>query len=252
MRNAVVGVVLRHFNDVDHIGPVIYSMIVDQKADVYVLLTDSDLRSLPLVDHLESLGAQVDSLAKPALIDVEAGDLKGVSNSSQDGQARHWLDSLGPRYALCTDWNYTNFGLSLAREARSRGQVSVSLPHGDAPYMNRMINTSDIDGRLQRWYLKAEAYDHTVVPNGICAARYPNLPPSRLHVLGSPRFNRQWLMQLADLRPLPAGARCDQETADHHVLEESEFSRALGGSRPCDRNHRPIWSGGHDDQTPYP
>ena len=103
MRNAVVGVVLRHFNDVDHIGPVIYSMIVDQKADVYVLLTDSDLRSLPLVDHLESLGAQVDSLAKPALIDVEAGDLKGVSNSSQDGQARHWLDSLGPRYALCND-----------------------------------------------------------------------------------------------------------------------------------------------------
>ena len=65
-------------------------------------------------------------------------------------------------------------------------------------------SSPSVDGRLQRWYLKAEAYDHTVVPNGICAARYPNLPPSRLHVLGSPRFNRQWLMQLADLRPLPA------------------------------------------------
>lgn len=211
MRGRPAVFIVRHYNDVDHMVPVALRYLELGAGSVGLLLAGEGLERQWLVSEVRRAGGTVETLG--SALDVPTGE------TVMDARARFaagdrslipWLSRQGDDFILCMDWDYTRFGLRAAEETEECGGVSISLPHGDAPYVNLMINTDDIDWDLMSWYAKADAYDHTVVPNHLCAQRYRSLSPDRLHVLGSPRYNRTWLGRLDGLRShKPISARGD-------------------------------------------
>lgn len=189
--------VVRHHNDVDHMMPVAVTYLEHQVGPVHVVLAGDGLQSHPLIELVAQRGGLVGTLSR-ALGADEGEPIERLRKEYAAGELTlvPWLDRVGEDFVMCLDWDYTRFGKRTADETRALGGVSVSLPHGDAPYTNLMITLDDITGRMKAWYRRAEMFDHTVVPNYLCAKRYPNLPPDRLHVLGSPRYNRIWLERL--------------------------------------------------------
>ena len=100
------------------------------------------------------------------------------------------------------DWTYTDFVRSVVEAARSRGLTTISLPHGDSPHFNQMITLNDLDYTFTESYAPSTMFDFTVVPNGLCAERYkPYVESARLKVLGSPRYNDEWLDIISTLLP---------------------------------------------------
>lgn len=100
------------------------------------------------------------------------------------------------------DWTYTDFVRSVVEAARNRGFTSISLPHGDRPHFNHMIAINDLDYTCTETSAQASMFDYTVVPNSLCAQRYDWYVEShRIKVLGSPRYNDEWLNIISTLVP---------------------------------------------------
>ena len=107
----------------------------------------------------------------------------------------------GRRGLVVFDWiRPVEFVATALDEARARHIPTVSLPHGDSPYCNLMENKQNINyEHLENYRTAGTAFDYVVVPNELTARRYSRfLGPDRLKVLGSPRYNRQWMEILAD------------------------------------------------------
>lgn len=191
---------VRHFNDVDHMAPVVWRAA--EHMPVRVIVTDESAEANPLVAAFDR---------HPAIDLVHLRDHVGTAT---DAEGRAVVESdysaldltslfqgLGTRPVVCFDWDYQPFARRLAETANAVGLTTVSLPHGDAPYVNLMINLGDLTGSLRRIYERADMFDHTVVPNALCADRYRTLPADRLHVLGSPRYCQAWMRQLDEIIP---------------------------------------------------
>ncbi len=199
-RNDSVVAFLRHFNDVDHIFPV--AMTVARQVPVRLVITDEQAASHPLL-------ASGEMLSGIELVRIE--DLLGESSPQaaiptivdNPESLELAVADLGRRPCVAMDWLYSTFSNVVCEFAKARGLTSVSLPHGDAPYTNLLINVDDLDGTLARHYEGASRFDHTVVPNRYCAPRYKTLARNRLHVLGSPRYNSSWLRTLDRTMPPP-------------------------------------------------
>lgn len=102
------------------------------------------------------------------------------------------------------DWTQpVDFVLAVLAEARKRSWPTVSLPHGDSPYCNLLENKSDLNyGRMENYRRNGTMFDYVVVPNALTARRYNEwLAPDRLKVLGSPRYNDEWMGILSDMTP---------------------------------------------------
>jgi hypothetical protein len=102
------------------------------------------------------------------------------------------------------------FANAIVELANGDGHRTVSLPHGDAPFISYWImNNSLIDdpqfGDISLPELiwgKAEIdYDHIVVPNSLVHSRRATHESDRMEILGSPRFNEQWISTLAEIAP---------------------------------------------------
>ena len=197
-RNDGAVVFVRHFNDVDHIGPV--AIAASKAMPVRLIITHTDARAHPLVGVLPTVSSvEVRDLAELLGTATEAAARSGVEGG--DLEPALLFDGVSDNPVVALDWDYSEFAGRVCDAARNLGLTTVSLPHGDAPYINLLINLDDIDGGLARHYERATRYDHTVVPNSRCAIRYPFLSPERLHVLGSPRYNDAWRRELERLAP---------------------------------------------------
>ena len=102
------------------------------------------------------------------------------------------------------DWIISvEFVKLVLQAAENRGYATVSLPHGDSPYYNLLENINDLNyGRMDNYRRNETIFDYLVVPNKLCARRYDRwMGPDRLKVLGSPRYNDEWLGVISNLIP---------------------------------------------------
>ena len=88
--------------------------------------------------------------------------------------------------------------------SRHYGHTSISLPHGDSPHFSELIRNHEFRIEPQDKYAYSDIFDYIVCPNELCAKRYrPFIDESKIKVLGSPRFNDEWLRILHGLLPSP-------------------------------------------------
>lgn len=216
---------LRHYNDIDHIVPVIYRMLERNEASVSILVTSdrSKVDDFRLRIIREQFGIPVKWIGDylnlprrmlhqfirwtarrgyldPIRLVTRAWDRFvhpiSVLTSQTVDAILAGESSAGEQLILAFDWINSPKDLNPVKpiiDAAHRSNMPVvALPHGDSPYFNRLF----YDAHLNYSYwskFENDIFDHVVVPNEITAFRYrPYRSSDTLHVLGSPRFNRRW------------------------------------------------------------
>lgn len=231
---------LRHYNDIDHITPVISKWIESGHYGDVVLVGHPKFRNDYRIDFLSKLDrvrvAHIRDLLPPReflrwrlqmlLLAGGAqrlfliGRLVQILARTYDAKRREpiWRSTAkrllersfegNAGGVVVFDWITRDSPVSVewvetvVAAARTMGHGTVSLPHGDSPHANRLI-------RHHEWALKPDAlfsaariFDKLVVPNELCATRFrPFLDDRAIAVLGSPRYCDEWLGKLAKLSP---------------------------------------------------
>lgn len=231
---------LRHYNDIDHITPVIYKwsqltgiparvlirtnpdylqdyriQFLQQQPNVSVswigeFLNDQELRALNLAPALSEKDRRSPlKLASRAWERFVARPAASVEDTygADLGERILSKELAGVDQSIVVfDWvslseTQLKFVQPMIDAAHRRGFVTISLPHGDSPYANRMFKVEDLNYADWEHYGN-NPFDHVVVPNPLTATRYlPCRPAERVHTLGSPRYNREWLDILDPLIP---------------------------------------------------
>ena len=233
---------LRHYNDIDHITPVISKWSESGHESLVVLLgspkflKDYRIKFLGKLDrvrvahirHLLSPIKFVQWRLQTLLLNRSAkrlfliGRLIERLSQKYDAQKRITVWQSTSRRLLelgfgnenkggviIFDWITSDSPIPIewveivVTMARARGLGAVSLPHGDSPHASQLI-------RHHEWVLKPDAlysaaiiFDKLVVPNELCATRFrPFLNHEAIAVLGSPRYCNEWLDKLATLSPV--------------------------------------------------
>lgn len=229
---------LRHYNDIDHIVPVIYKWLLleDVPTDIVITshpdyLDDYRIQFLRQFENLQThfideflsqeererkhQRSRIDQMNRyhPVRLGyriwnrVSARASSAASPTLYDAQfVERMLNSVfgnADRGIVVFDWTYTDFVRLVVKAAKDRDFTTISLPHGDRPYYNRMQTLNDLDYSCMDSYTSSRAmFDYTVVPNGLCAERYKSYMESdRIKVLGSPRYNDEWLDIMSTLLP---------------------------------------------------
>jgi hypothetical protein len=100
------------------------------------------------------------------------------------------------------DWTSTYFVREMVKIAKSRGFTTISLPHGDMPYISLLETINELNYDSLKTYKPSKVFDYVVVPNKQNTKRYEKwIKPDRLKVLGSPRYCDEWMKILADFIP---------------------------------------------------
>lgn len=235
---------LKHYNDIDHVVPVVHEGVTTDAFDAEVIVTtdDSYLEDYRLqhvagldgatVGHIEAYGLPAVTPPDPGPVTYSLTEVGKRLPTDLPRRAWHRLgladrnDSVpdfggvgalvegiadtDERVVLALDWLTARtvparleFAERVSGAARELDVAVVALPHGDAPYANRLFkrDSLDFDDALDQ-YSTGRLFDAVAVPNRLCAKRYePHLPTSRVPVLGSPRYNEQWLRTLPGLLP---------------------------------------------------
>ena len=109
--------------------------------------------------------------------------------------------------------------------ARTMGLGTVSLPHGDSPHANQLIRHHEWNLKPDALFSAARIFDKLVVPNELCARRFrPFLDDQSIAVLGSPRYCDEWLGKLATLSPALLPTRSDNQLKVVMFLRKSNFT----------------------------
>ena len=238
---------LRHYNDIDHIVPVIYKWLESERGVANVVVTsypnimdDFRINFLKQFDNIrihfiddflsaerrreKERTAQIDQMYRYHPMRIVAKIRSRFFNpSSQDRtwhDSRSWYDASFMERMLdevfgdsksgivVFDWihkgmnEYLDFAHKVMRASKNRGFTIISLPHGDSPHYNQMLRRDEIDYSSADIYSPIAMFDFLVVPNELCAKRYrPHLERDRIKVLGSPRYNDEWLSVMRTLLP---------------------------------------------------
>jgi hypothetical protein len=212
---------LRHYNDIDHMVPVMHAWLSrGYAADVVVyslpeylsdyrfaLLKSFEGFSLQYIDEFldhEALNRKRDIVVGPR------GELPKdvrISELYDEAVIGRIFSQFNPNI-VCFDWIMSTSAAALPVAQRAtalatqRGLPIVSLPHGDSPHFNEMIAADDLNFSWREIYSSGNLFDAVVVPNELCAKRYrPFMPDDRIRVLGSPRYNSAWLSVLDAMTP---------------------------------------------------
>jgi hypothetical protein len=117
------------------------------------------------------------------------------------------VDEVAPD-VICFDWIMSTSSAAVpvaqraASIARQRKIPILSLPHGDSPHFNEMIAIDDLNFSWRQIYSTGAMFDAVVVPNELCAKRYRSfMSEDQIHILGSPRYNNDWLKVIDGLTP---------------------------------------------------
>lgn len=234
-------VFLRHYNDIDHITPVMSKWLeAGHRCDV-VLIGNPKFRNDYRVEFLGTLqGARVAHI-RDLLPSLEffgwqlqtlllANRLRRsivgpLVNALARAYSADWRQLLwrsiacrllersftaADRGVVVFDWITRDSPVSVewvevvVSLARSKGLGTVSLPHGDSPHATQLIRHREWSLKPDSLYSAARVFDKLVVPNELCAERFrPFLDDQSIAVLGSPRYCDEWLMKLAELSPAP-------------------------------------------------
>jgi hypothetical protein len=225
---------LRHSNDIDHIAPIIHKWAKLEVAPASVvvwsgpeLVEDYRLRFVKQSGDVSVrwIGEYLSAAQRVRWREMHriwGQRASGLSGKVARGVAR--VLSLRPMIDLDLaerllqtelagadrgfvgfDWivssNLRRLIAPIVQASRRMGLPTVSLPHGDSPYANRMFYLEHLNYGFWRDFNDPQ-FDHVVVPNELTAGRYlPFRPSEQVHILGSPRFNAEWVPVLHSITP---------------------------------------------------
>ncbi|MCE7917089.1 MAG: hypothetical protein DYH16_06030, partial [Nitrosomonas sp. PRO5] len=234
---------LRHYNDIDHITPVISKWSESGHESLVVLLgrpkflkdyrikflsTLDRVRVAPIrrllsplkfmqwrlqtlllnrsVKRLFLIGKLIEKLARK----YDAQKRTAVWQSTAGRLLEHSFSDGNEGGVVVFDWITSDSPVPIewveiiVTMARTMGLGAVSLPHGDSPHASQLIRHHEWVLKPDALYSAARIFDKLVVPNELCATRFrPFLSNEAIAVLGSPRYCDEWLDKLATLSPVP-------------------------------------------------
>ncbi|MCP5245125.1 MAG: hypothetical protein H6937_03835 [Burkholderiales bacterium] len=231
---------LRHYNDIDHITPVIYKWADSGHQCDVVLLGSAKFRRDYRIQFLKQLsGVRVahmrevlgwlhflkwrlqmymltGNVRRIPVLGLLAKRLSERYDESRREQV--WRQTNETLFRRCFensnggvitfDWVERNSVISvewikiLIEMAHARKLSVISLPHGDSPHVNQLIRRGERKLGPDTVFSNADVFDCLVVPNELCAKRFrPYLGEQKIAVLGSPRFCEEWLSKLVEILP---------------------------------------------------
>lgn len=254
---------LRHYNDIDHITPVIYKWaITGHQCDV-VLLGSAKFRRDYRIQFLKQLsGVRVAHIREvlgwrrflmwrlqaymltgnvrriPVLRSLAERASERYDQTRREQLWRETTEILLTRCfgnaedgVIAFDWVEKNSVISvewikvLINMAHARKIHVVSLPHGDSPHINQLIHRGERKVGPDAVFSNADIFDRLVVPNELCAKRFrPFLDEEKIAVLGSPRFCEEWLHKLYEILPPSPIERSDSTLKIVMFLRKANFS----------------------------
>ncbi len=253
---------LRHYNDIDHISPIIYKWVDSgHKCDV-VLIGSARFRGDFRIEYLSNLDgvrvAHIRELLSPLEFIRWRLQMLLVSGSLRRSFIGPLVSGLAKIYDVrkrefiweCTskrllehsfegfnegvvafDWIERNSVISVEwvetviSMAHAKGFRTVSLPHGDSPHANQLIRRREWKVKPDNTFAAARMFDKLVVPNELCAGRFrPFLDSQAIAVLGSPRYCDEWLTKLTEILPPSPLVRSDNKLKVAIFLRKSNFT----------------------------
>lgn len=200
-------VFLRHYNDADHILPILYrwTQMTDQPV---VVLMHEVVVNYPLIVALAKLPA-VTVLVEGKVLDFAIAQTADPNPRQPERAAKLILDDLvapGSRAVLLFDQRDDGLSKAFCAAARARGLPTVAVPHGEFTQFSLMMTHSvlEVDIRMirpGRTELFAH-FDHVVYSSRSYAQWAQQIDNRKKVILGSARYCRQWLDILPTL-PLP-------------------------------------------------
>jgi hypothetical protein len=253
---------LRHYNDIDHITPVIDKWIASGHTCDIVLIGNSRFRNDYRIEFLRTLeGVRmayigdllprlefarwflqtlilIRSLRRPFLAPITAAlarryDAKRRAPVWHSTARRLLTRSFGDARegVVVFDWIERNSSICVEwvavvlSTARAMGLGTVSLPHGDSPHASQLIRRRELRLEPDTTFANAGIFDKVVVPNELCSVRFrPFMDNQKLAVLGSPRYCDEWLAKLSTLLPPSPLTRSDSRLKVVMFLRKSNFS----------------------------
>ncbi|KIO48892.1 hypothetical protein [Nitrosospira sp. NpAV] len=253
---------LRHYNDIDHVTPVIYKWVNSGHTCDIVLIGNSRFRNDYRIEFLRKLNgvrmAYISDLLPPiefarwflqTLILIRSlrrpfiGPIMAAIAKSYDARRRApvWHStaqrllarSFGDAHegVVVFDWIERNSSICvewvgvMLSTARAMGLGTVSLPHGDSPHASQLIRRRELRLEPDTTFANAGIFDKVVVPNELCSVRFrPFMDNQKLAVLGSPRYCDEWLAKLATLMPPSPLTRSGSRLKVVLFLRKSNFS----------------------------
>ncbi|SET24747.1 hypothetical protein SAMN05216326_1178 [Nitrosomonas marina] len=253
---------LRHYNDIDHIVPVIYKWSRSGFRCTVVLISFSSIARDYRIQFIASLaGVKVLNIqnilttADQCRFRFLSLALYGHSGRYISHSLYHLFEVFWPvrtrmqfwdklaTFLLKTafppdsagvvvfDWvsQKSTLPIEFVRHvlalSRKQGHISVSLPHGDSPHYNELIRNHEFHVGPQAKYAHSDMFDYIVCPNELCAKRYrPFIDEAKIKILGSPRYNDEWLNVLHRLLPPPVTRKHQQKIYIVFFLRKKEFS----------------------------
>jgi hypothetical protein len=253
---------LRHYNDIDHITPVISKWIeAGHTGDIVLIgnpkfLHDYRIKFLSrlngvrvahirdLLPPIEFLGWRLQMLLlsnslRRLFIAPLVDALAQIYNAKRReliwrNTTRHLLERSFKDVeegVIVFDWITRDSPVSVewvetvVSTARTMGLGTVSLPHGDSPHANQLIRHHEWNLKPDALFSAARIFDKLVVPNELCARRFrPFLDDQSIAVLGSPRYCDEWLGKLATLSPALLPTRSGNRLKVVMFLRKSNFT----------------------------
>ena len=253
---------LRHYNDVDHITPVI-SKWVDSGHGCDVVLIGFEyfrndfriefLKKLPgvRVTHIQELLTLSDFIRwrvqmlllirglRIPLLGPIVNALAEIYNAKRREPiwrriTQHLLTRTfegADGGVVAFDWVERNSTISVewveivVSMVHDAGLSIVSLPHGDSPHASQLIRRNELKLGPDHLFSAGRMFDRLVVPNELCAGRFrPFMDNERIAVLGSPRYCDEWLTKLPTLLPPTPLTRSDSKLKVLMFLRKSNFT----------------------------
>jgi len=230
---------LRHYNDIDHITPVVHKWVERGHTCDVVLLGEAHFRQdfrvvyLATLDgvrvarvgeilsrgqffrmHLQKLlldrhvrGSRLAIITRTLDRMLTTGRRVGFWKKIAQRILQRSFPDGGPG-VLTFDWISSNsvfpieFVKIVVETGQEMGLKAVSLPHGDSPHANKLVRVEELKLEPHKKFAAASMFDRVVVPNELCATRFrPFVDSSSVQVLGSPRYCDEWLAKLDTLLP---------------------------------------------------
>ena len=253
---------LRHYNDIDHITPVIVKWIESGHSCDVILIGAKRFRNDFRIAFLSNLSgvrvAHIRELFSPFLyfkwrlqMLLLTGNLRRLFIGPfvrllaeiYDAKRRIplWRATAGyllsrsferdDKGVVAFDWIERNSVIAVEWVevvivmAREMGLGSVSLPHGDSPHANQLIRRGEWHVGPDPLFSTAKIFDKVVVPNELCAKRFrPFLKENAIAILGSPRYCEEWLAKLAELMPASPLTRSNSRLKIVMFLRKANFT----------------------------
>ena len=207
---------LRHNNDIDHMVPVIYKWLATEKIPTDVIITtkkslleDYRINYLKQFEHVKIF--HINDLFKKNSLPYLFNRFYFKDDTRYDSYFKRFsfikkrADNAIKRIAekiyngsekaiIVFDWIQTYFTLEMVKIAKNKGFTTISLPHGDRPYVSLLETIDELSYDELKSYEDSKVFDYVVVPNKLNTERYEQfIKPDRLKVLGSPRYCDEWM-----------------------------------------------------------